>query len=270
MIALHLPIYLLPVAGLVIGILISLMGGGGGIFYVGMLTGLFAVSMDQAVSVSLATIIPTTLAASISHYRAGNVKPKIGFLLVAGGVIGVAAGSYLVTIIPLKVLKIIFGVFLLVMGAGMVISRKKKQVKEEISESEQLLEADAHGSKPISKLLIVKGSVFGLLGGLMSGMLGASGTPPILAGLYSMGLSSLEVVGTSVMVLFFIAVTGVITHSAFGTLNWLLVILLASGTITGAFFGPLLGKRIDKKALEKFYGPFFIVFIMVMAISMFF
>jgi len=114
----HLSIYLLPLAGLVIGLLISLMGGGGGIFYVGMLTGLFAISMDQAVSVSLATIIPTTMAASISHYRAGNVKLKTGFLLVAGGIIGVVAGSYLITIIPVKVLKIIFGIFLLVMGIG--------------------------------------------------------------------------------------------------------------------------------------------------------
>jgi len=266
----HLPIYLLPVAGLVIGLLISLIGGGGGIFYVGILTGLFAISMDQAVSVSLATIIPTTLAASMSHYRAGNVKPKTGFLLVAGGIVGVVAGSYLVTIIPVKVLKIIFGIFLLAMGTGMVISRKKKQFKEEISENGQLEEPNANESKPISKLFIVKGSVYGLLGGLMSGMLGTSGTPPILAGLYSMGLSSLEVVGTSVMVLFFIAITGVVTHSAFGTLNWLLVILLASGTVTGAILGPLLGKRINKKALEKFYGPFFIVFIILMAISMFF
>ncbi|MBG0780676.1 MAG: sulfite exporter TauE/SafE family protein [Bacteroidales bacterium] len=266
----HLPIYFLPIAGLIVGILISLMGGGGGIFYVGMLTGLFAISMDQAVSVSLATIIPTTLAASISHYRAGNIKPKTGFLLVVGGIIGVVAGTYLITIIPLKVLKIIFGIFLLFIGTGMVISRRKKQVKEEISEKRQFEEPNANENKPFSKLLIVKGLIFGLLGGLMSGMLGVSGTPPILAGLYSMGLSSLEVVGTSVMTLFFIAITGVITHSAFGTLNWLLVILLASGTITGAILGPLFGKRINKKALEKFYGPFFIVFIILMAISMFF
>jgi len=266
----HLSIYLLPLAGLVIGLLISLMGGGGGIFYVGMLTGLFAISMDQAVSVSLATIIPTTMAASISHYRAGNVKLKTGFLLVAGGIIGVVAGSYLITIIPVKVLKIIFGIFLLVMGIGMVISRMKKQVKEELTEPGQLEELIDNENKPMSKLFIVKGLVFGLLGGLMSGMLGVSGTPPILAGLYSMGLSSLEVVGTSVMVLFFIAIAGVVTHSAFGNLNWLLVILLASGTITGAILGPLFGKRINKKTLEKFYGPFFIVFIILMAISMFF
>ena len=266
----HLPIYLLPVAGVGIGVLISLIGGGGGIFYVGMLTGLFSVSMDQAVSVSLATIIPTTLAASISHYRTGNIRPKIGFLLVAGGIIGVIAGSYLVTIIPLRILRIIFGIFLLVMGAGMMISRKKNQVKEETSENNQLEEPNSKENNPFSKLLIVKGLVFGLLGGLMSGMLGTSGTPPILAGLYSMGLFSLEVVGTSVMVLFFIAIAGVITHSAFGTMNWLLVVLLASGSVTGAIIGPLIGKRINKKTLDKFYGPFFTVFIILMAISMFF
>ena len=92
----HLSIYLLPIAGIVIGFLVSLMGGGGGIFYVGMLTGLFTIPMDQAVSVSLATIIPTTLAASVSHYKAGNIKLQEGMLLIAGGIVGVIAGSYLV------------------------------------------------------------------------------------------------------------------------------------------------------------------------------
>jgi len=42
----HLSIYLLPIAGLIIGLLISFMGGGGGIFYVGMLTGLFAIETE--------------------------------------------------------------------------------------------------------------------------------------------------------------------------------------------------------------------------------
>ena len=266
-----LPIYLLPVAGILIGFLISLMGGGGGIFYVGMLTGLFGISMDQAVSVSLATIMPTTLAASISHYRAGNVKLKTGFILVAGGIVGVVAGSYLVTIIPVKVLKTIFGVFLLVMAAGMVISRKKKHLKKEkIAEKGQLEESNTNEIDPVSWLFTIKGLVFGLLGGLMSGMLGVSGTPPILAGLYSLGLSSLEVVGTSVMILFFISVTGVISHSAVGNLNWLLVFLLASGTITGGVLGPVLGRRINKKTLDKFYDPFFITIIILVAISMFF
>lgn len=266
----HLPIYLLPVAGLLIGLLISLMGGGGGIFYVGIMTGLFAIPMDQAVSVSLATIIPTTLAASISHFKAGNVKVRTGLTLVAGGIIGVISGSFLITLIPVKMLRIFFGIFLLVMGAQMLLSKNKKKETQIDREDHQPDESDKNIVKAGSKVKIIKGIVFGFLGGLMSGMLGASGTPPILAGLYSLGLSSLQVVGTSVMILFFVAVTGVITHSAFGTLNWLLVILLASGTITGAVFGPRIGKGINEKTLDKFYGLFFVVFIFLMAISMFF
>lgn len=260
----NLSIYLLPVGGLVIGILISLMGGGGGIFYVGMLTGLFSIPMDQAVSISLATIIPTTLAASISHYKSGNVKLKTGFILVSGGIFGVVAGSYIVTIIPLKILRIIFGVFLLFMGAKMILPKNstKNKDNDEIENNEE--------EKRASRIFVIKGLFFGLAGGLMSGMLGVSGTPPILAGLYNLGLSSLEVVGTSVMVLFFIAVTGVITHSAFGTMNWMLVFLLASGTITGAIIGPLISRHISKRTLDKFYGPFFSIFIILMAISMFF
>jgi uncharacterized membrane protein YfcA len=125
-------------AGLVIGLLVSLMGGGGGIFYVGMLTGLFAVPMNEAISISLATIIPTTLAASVSHYKAGNVKIKEGILLVAGGIVGVIAGSHLVAIIPLKVLKIVFGLFLLIMGASMIISQRKKQTKQKTTGSGQI------------------------------------------------------------------------------------------------------------------------------------
>ena len=268
----HLPIYLLPVAGLLIGLLISLMGGGGGIFYVGIMTGLFAIPMDQAVSVSLATIIPTTLAASFSHFKAGNIKVRTGLTLIAGGIIGVISGSFLITLISVKILKIFFGIFLLVMGAQMVLSRKKNKKKEIQDDREEnpTEKLDKNIIKAVSKFNIVKGVMFGFFGGLMSGMLGVSGTPPILLGLYNLGLSSLQVVGTSVMILFFIAVTGVITHSAFGTLNWLLVILLASGTITGAVFGPIIGKRISEKTLDRFYGPFFVVFIILMAISMFF
>lgn len=266
----HLQIYLLPLAGLIIGLLISLMGGGGGIFYVSILTELFSISMNQAVPISLATIIPTTFAAAISHYRMGNIKIRSAMLLVPGGIFGVAAGSYLVTIIPVRILKIFFGIFLLLMGAKMLISSRKRNIKSNMKKTGIPSEPHKDESVQSSKVITAKGLGYGLLGGLMSGMLGVSGTPPILAGLYSLGLSSIEVVGTSTMVLFFIACAGVFTHSAFGAMDWNLVLLLASGTITGAILGPLLGRRISIGILNKFYEPFFIVFILLMAISMFF
>lgn len=265
----HLPVYLLPGAGLLIGVLISLMGGGGGIFYVGIMTGLFAIPMDKAVSVSLATIIPTTLAATFGHLKAGNVRVRIGVVLIIGGIIGVIAGSYLVTLIPRNILRMIFGVFMLVMGGQMILSRNRSKKRSSRNNDPGYM-GNETDSLTMDKSTIVKGLAFGIPGGLMSGMLGASGTPPILAGLYSLGLSSLEVVGTSVMILFFIALAGVITHSSLGTLSWPLVLLLASGTITGAILGPKIGKLINEEVLEKFYGPFFTIFIIMTAVSMFF
>ncbi len=52
--------YLLPFLGFLIGLLVTLIGGGGGIFYVLILTLGYNISMPMAVSTSLATIIPTT------------------------------------------------------------------------------------------------------------------------------------------------------------------------------------------------------------------
>jgi len=66
--------YLLPFIGFLIGLLVTLIGGGGGIFYVLLLTIFYKVDMPTAVSTSLATIIPTTFVASISHHRSGNLR----------------------------------------------------------------------------------------------------------------------------------------------------------------------------------------------------
>jgi hypothetical protein len=65
---------LLPVLGFTIGLLVSMLGGGGGFFYVPALTLLYNLSTQLAVSTSLASIIPTTAIASLSHKRSGNLE----------------------------------------------------------------------------------------------------------------------------------------------------------------------------------------------------
>ena len=100
---------------------------------------------------------------------------------------------------------------------------------------------------------------YGTLGGLMSGLLGVSGTPPILSGLVLLGCTATEVVGTSVLVLFGISTVGFLSHLGLGDVNWTLVLELAIGTVTGAFVGPRLMRRIPRSALEAVYGPFFLI-----------
>ena len=100
----------------------------------------------------------------------------------------------------------------------------------------------------------------------MSGLVGLSGGAPIIAGLMILGCHALETVGTSVLVLFGIAVTGFLTHLGVGNIDWKLVGLLTIGTMLGAFIGPLLLKRINKQKLEKVLQPLLFVMIAVMGI----
>ena len=98
----------------------------------------------------------------------------------------------------------------------------------------------------------------------MSGLVGVSGTAPIVAGLTVLGCGALETVGTSVLVLVGISVTGFGMHLGLGNVQWHLVGLLAAGTVTGAFLAPILLKRIRKATLEKVLPPVLIVMTLLM------
>lgn len=263
-------LYLLPVAGMAIGLLISIMGGGGGIFYIIILTGLFHLPVPIAASSSLATIIPTTLTAFFSHYRQGNIRLEVAWWVILGAIGGAVAGSYVTAWLPVAYQKKILGLILLAMLMPMVRRHRQPHAvalataDAAADAEERVLIMGSGGDDPPSPRSFLQHALAifcGLFGGLMSGMVGISGTPPILAGLYALGLKAREVVGTSLMVLLVIGITGVIAHSALGAVNWQIVLLLGTGTVTGAFLGPLLLKLIDTAVLEKIYGPFFFLLV---------
>jgi uncharacterized membrane protein YfcA len=105
----------------------------------------------------------------------------------------------------------------------------------------------------------VKAVAYGFLGGAMSGLVGVSGTTPIVAGLVVLGCSALETVGTSVFVLVGISVTGFFMHLGLGNVEWRLVGLLVIGTMSGAFLGPMFLRQFNRAKLEKVLPPLIIV-----------
>lgn len=257
--------YLLPFIGFLIGLWVTLIGGGGGIFYVLILTLGYGVSMPTAVSTSLATIIPTTFVASLSHYRSGNLRLRNGIYPLIGGVIGVIGGAFLTTLFVDSMLKRIFGLFMLVMGFLVY----KGIIHQTHHNRELLPQKENKKQKTIRQIdnrKKVASSAYGVLGGVMAGMLGLSGAPPVVTGLYLLGNSAVEVVGTSVFVVLGISSVGLFMHLALGQVSWNLVGLLALGTTAGAFIGPKFLKFIDTAKLEKYYSPVF--FIMAVGIGL--
>lgn len=245
----------LPVVGFLVGILIVSLGGGGGVVYVGVLTAFFNVPPAIAASTSLATIIPTTATGAFSHWKAGNVKLRFGLTMLIGGALGSVAGSLCSGLLPKSLYNKLTGILMVLLGVQMLVSflRKRKKSGTEKQTDDARSRSDT-----------LKAVLFGILGGAMSGLIGLSGGGPIVAGLAILGCSALETVGTSVLVLLGISITGFCMHLGLGSVEWKLVGLLAIGTMSGAFVGPLLLKRIDKIKMEKFLQPVLLVMTVAM------
>ena len=102
----------------------------------------------------------------------------------------------------------------------------------------------------------------------MAGLFGTSGTASIVAGLYILGLPVTVVVGTSVLVVLFNAVSGFAGHLIVGQFNLTLLLFLGSGSVIGGFFGPKILARINVQTLEKVYGILFILLVITFGIIM--
>lgn len=185
----------------------------------------------------------------------------MGLTMLAGGVVGSVIGSLCSSLLPQSLYNKLTGAILLLLCIQMFITYLKKKRRTD--------EGSQQVSRGQDKRDIVKAIVFGLLGGGMSGLVGLSGSPPIVAGLAILGCTALETVGTSVLVVLGISITGFTTHLGLGSVDWKLVGLLIIGTISGAFIGPFLLKRIKKGSMEKVLQPLLIVMITVMGVMLF-
>jgi len=248
--------FLLPALGFTIGLLVSMLGGGGGFFYVPALTLLFDLPTQLAVSTSLASIIPTTAIASISHKRRGNLDISTGLIFGTAGIIGALIGAYISSMLPSALLGKLFGLFMTVMSIPMALRSKKTAGSVEPS------------LPPLTWRRGALGSAFGILSGMMCGLFGVSGTPPVIAGLYILGFPAASVVGTSAFVLLCNSISGLTGHIVLGQFDLMLILPLAGGAAIGAYTGPRLLAKIRADTLERIYGPLFIFMVLALGIVM--
>ena len=256
---------LLPLFGFLIGLFVSTLGGGGGGLYVPVLTLFFGVAPQVAVATSLASVLPTTAVGAYSHHREGNVDIRTGLILGIGGILGTIIGAYIANMIPPTLLRRILGIFTLIMLIPMLrsaLQRRKNTDKNEKENKNKKEVAALTGSKRIIA------SFFGVAGGILAGVFGISGTPPITAGLYSLGLPAIMVVGTTVFVLIFNSIAGMGSYFLLGRLDLTLIILLGGGAAVGAFLGPKLLKKINPRTLEKIYAPLLVTIMLIMGLAM--
>ncbi len=103
------------------GVLSGLLGVGGGLLMVPILTLMLGKDMHSAVATSLAIIIPTAIAGTVLHGMAGRVDVKL-FLICSGfAIVGGLLGSWLSGSVSPVLLRRVFAGLLFVIALRMFV-----------------------------------------------------------------------------------------------------------------------------------------------------
>ncbi len=114
-------ILLLVGIGLFAGIVGGSMGVGGGIVIVPSLIFFMGFTQHQAQGTSLAVLLfPVAILGVLNYYKHGYVNFKFAIILILAFVIGSYFGSLISVHLPDRVLKKIFGIFMLLVSLRMI------------------------------------------------------------------------------------------------------------------------------------------------------
>jgi uncharacterized membrane protein YfcA len=113
----------LAVVGLIIGILSSVTGLGGGFMVVPLLIYLGR-DAKLAVGTTFVFILLVAISSLIAHYRLGNVDVKTGLVLSLGGILGAQIGPQVLQHVSDQNFKKIFSVLMVITAVWMFTDSK--------------------------------------------------------------------------------------------------------------------------------------------------
>ena len=113
----------LAVVGLIVGILSSVIGLGGGFMVVPLLIYLGR-DAKLAVGTTFVFILLVAISSLIAHYRLGNVDIKTGLILALGGVLGAQIGPQVLQHVSDQNFKKIFSVLMVITAVWMFADSK--------------------------------------------------------------------------------------------------------------------------------------------------
>ncbi|WP_311319380.1 sulfite exporter TauE/SafE family protein [Lactiplantibacillus plantarum] len=238
-------------SGLLIGIFVSLIGGGGAALYLGVLTSQVGLATAVAVPTSLIVALPALFFGFITQLKIKNVNFKIGNQMIIAAVPGIIVGTFSAQFIPKQLYNWIVGTIFLIMGA-MVLIKYVHHSKQTTA-----------GHQPW------QAAFFGLLSGLMVGIGGLSGGATTAAGLAILGLTAVEAAGTATYVLTVMSTISLIGHLFTSTFAWQSGLVLMIGAIIGAIITPLVIRHLNLDKVNRVLTPFLGLIIIYFGIKMF-
>ncbi|WP_425446049.1 sulfite exporter TauE/SafE family protein [Dethiothermospora halolimnae] len=107
--------------GLVTGIINGLFGSGGGTIIVPALVFILSLEQYKAHATAISIILPLSIVSTIIYLRSDIIDLSIALMITSGGIIGSILGAKFLNKIPSKILRKIFGIFMIIAAIRLVI-----------------------------------------------------------------------------------------------------------------------------------------------------
>ena len=233
--------------GIIAGFFGGLLGIGGASIMIPALTLVFLLPIHLAVAISLVNNVAVSLTSAIRYNQQKMVHKGIVTTLIAGSIFGILIGTVIATRSPESAIKILFGIFLLVMVLIAFIPRKGDRSEKTPDE--------IHATKKPG--LVIVGFIMGVLGAIL-GIGGGMVAVPSLNDFFHLplknsianSLATIVVASSLGAIIYFYLGAGTVfsLHDALAT-----AIVLIPGSVIGANLGTLALKYLSTKHIKYIF-----------------
>lgn len=248
----------------------ALVGIGGGLIFVPLLTIALGVDVHIAIAVSLLGVIAVSTSASASYLTSGLADRRLALTLLGATALGGIGGGYTAGLLDGRVLSGIFGVVLVAVAVQMLRSRRTQVA--ELIDAPGRLEFDWSYVEPTTGQEISYrarnvglGALVSVFAGALSGLLGIGGgvvNVPTMNVL--MGIPIRVATTTSTYMLGATAAASAVLYFSRGEIDP----LLAAPTVVGMFIGARAGARLSHRVPHQALTLLFVAVAAFFAVQM--
>ena len=256
-------------ASAIAGLLGALVGLGGGVFVVPLLTLVFGLPIHNAIGASIVAVIATSSGAAAAYVREHLTNLRMGMVLEIGTTLGALTGAYLAVIAPAGLLFLLFGLVLLGSALPLVMTVGEDQPQGVVDDrwSTRLSLASAYPDRqlghdvPYAVTRVPLGMGLMYLAGAISGLLGiGSGPFKVLALDTAMRVPMKVATTTSNFMIGVTAAASAGIYFARGDIHPLLAAPVALGVLAGATIGARLLTRLSTRTLKTLFVIILVAF----------
>lgn len=238
-----------------VGLSLSLLGGGGSVLVVPLLVYIGRVPVKESIAMSLLIVGLTSALGSVKYFRQGFVNLRLAALFIVPGILASFFGARLSKFVSGGQLLLMFGILMMVISV--LLYRKSSdcaRIPEKIT------------CRPHFVLSAGTGAAIGFL----TGLLGVGGGFLIVPAITLLMRCSLyTAIGTSLVVITVNSLTGFTGYLAEMRLDFSLSALFLSATLAGAVLGSKLGGKLSAVLLQKGFAVLIFAVGLVMALQHF-